>query len=599
MGQSARDAKTPLVRSARLWVPVAVALLILLIGGIALAIIPGVMKVRSELEASIPLASSVQSHALAGDLDAAAIDATELQAHTAAARAATGGLVWGALEWVPVAGPNLHAVRVAAEEADRLATDVVVPVSTIDVASLKPVNGAFDIARIRDLGVTVSAADAAATESRDRISKVDRSGLIAPVAGGLDRLGSSLASASKTLSGLDGVLAVLPAALGGDGPKNYLLLFQNNGEVMPGGGTVGSLAMFHVDNGQIELVRQASAAPVDIPMYDTPVIPIADDVIATYPFGLGKYVQSLTRTPRFSLTHDIAKEIWKRSYGDTIDGVISLDTVALSNIIAATGPLDLPDGTQLTGQNAVSILLGDLYSKYTPYEVDAINQAIATLAFDRIRSGATDVTAITTALTKSAAEGRIRMWTDDPDEQALIVGSQFDGEPPVSTKKMDAFGVYFIDYTPGKMQRFMTQSVDLGQAVCGADGERHVRVNVSLTNTVSPDVVPTLPDYVTGGGQTTAIGNMRVDTLVYAPPGSTMLDITRDGAPVDSMITADGEYPVNQAITTIAPGETAVMSFDVLATDDVLRKLSAEVTPVVSPTEVTESKLDCGTVPAS
>lgn len=599
MGRRTRDAKTPLVRSARLWVPVSVALLIVILGVLALAIVPSVFTAKSELEAAIPLASEVQTSALAGDLDAAASAATELRAHTAAARSATGGPIWGALEGVPWAGGNLHAVRVAAEEADRLATDVVVPVSTIDVASLKPVNGAFDIARIRDLGATVSAADAAATKSRDRMSQVDRSGLIAPVAAGLDRLDSSLASASKTLSGLDGVLDVLPTALGGDGPKNYLVLFQNNGEVMPGGGTVGSLAMFHVENGQIELVRQASAAPVDIPMYDAPVIPIADDVIATYPFGLGKYVQSLTRTPRFSLTHDIAKEMWKRTYGDTIDGVISLDTVALANIISATGPLDLPDGTQLTGQNAVSILLGDLYSKYTPYEVDAINQAIATLAFDRIKSGATDVTALTAALTKSAAEGRIRMWTDDPKEQTLIVGSPFDGEPPVSTKKTDAFGVYFIDYTPSKMQRFMKQSVDLGQAVCEADGKRHMRVSVSLSNTVSPDVVPTLPDYVTGGGQTTEIGNMRVDTLVYAPPGSTMAGITRNGEAVDSMITTDGDYPVNQAITTIAPGETVVMAFDVVATDDVVRKLSAEVTPVVSPTAVSESKLDCGTIPAS
>ncbi|MET0860540.1 MAG: DUF4012 domain-containing protein [Microbacterium sp.] len=576
-----------------------VVLLIILIGGIALALVPAALKAKAELEAAIPLASSVQSNALAGDLEASATDAEKLKTHTAAARAATGGRVWGALEWVPFVGPNLHAVRVAAEEADRLATEVVVPVSTIDVASLKPVNGAFDIARIRDLGVAVGAADAAATDSRDRISQVDRSGLMPPVAAGLDRLDSSLASASKTLSGLDGVLAVLPAALGGDGPKNYLLLFQNNGEVMPGGGTVGSLAMFHVDNGQIELARQASAAPVDIPMYDAPVIPIDDDVIATYPFGLGKYVQNLTRTPRFSLSSDIATEMWKRSYGDTIDGVISIDTVALAYVISATGPLNLPDGTQLTGDNAVPILLGDLYSTYTPYEVDAINQAIASLAFDRIKSGQTDVTALTTALTKASAEGRIRMWTDDPDEQALITGSPFDGAPPVSTKNTDAFGVYFIDSTPGKMQRFMTQGIDLGQAVCAADGERHVRVSVSLTNTVSPDVVPTLPDYVTGGGATTDVGTMRVDTLVYAPPGSTMEGISRNGEPVDSMITTDGEYPVNQAITTIAPGETVVMSFDVVATDDVLRKLSAQVTPVVSPTTMSESKLDCATIPSS
>src|SRR4051812_34764356 len=122
MGQRAR-AKRPLVRSARLWVPVAVALLIAAIGIVALAGIPAAFKAKTELEAAIPLASAVQTSALGGDLDAAASAAAQLRTHTAAARAATGGRIWSALEVLPWAGANLHAVRVAAEEADRLAAD--------------------------------------------------------------------------------------------------------------------------------------------------------------------------------------------------------------------------------------------------------------------------------------------------------------------------------------------------------------------------------------------------------------------------------------------------------------------------------------------
>ncbi|MET0860539.1 MAG: hypothetical protein ABW091_05870 [Microbacterium sp.] len=137
-------------------------------------------------------------------------------------------------------------------------------------------------------------------------------------------------------------------------------------------------------------------------------------------------------------------------------------------------------------------------------------------------------------------------------------GSPFEGEPPMSTKTTDAFGVYFVDFTPGKLQRFMTQSVDLGQAVCEADGERHVRVGVSLSNTVSPDQVPTLPDYVTGGGASTDIGSMRVDTLVYAPPGSTMVGVARNDEPTDSALTTDGDYPVDRVSTTIARGDGGV-----------------------------------------
>lgn len=50
-----------------------------------------------------------------------------------------------------------------------------------------------------------------------------------------------------------------------------LVIFQNNGEVMSGGGTIGSMAQVHIDNGAISIVNQSSASGRDFPNFRPPV----------------------------------------------------------------------------------------------------------------------------------------------------------------------------------------------------------------------------------------------------------------------------------------------------------------------------------------
>ncbi|KQQ94634.1 hypothetical protein ASF62_11240 [Leifsonia sp. Leaf325] len=561
---------------------------------LAVTVTPSVLQARDELERAIPYAAAAQKAATSGDAAAAAAAGKEMRTHTARARAATQGRAWTMVERMPWVGENLAAVRVAAEEADRLTSEVVIPMADVGVDAIRPVDGRIDLAAVRTLSTTVSRALQVADLSGARLSLVDRAALLPQVAAGIDRLAGEIATLRPSIVSADNGLKVLPAVLGGEGPRNYLLLFQNSGEVMPGGGTIDSIAEVHADNGALTITRQSSASAEAFPAFPGPVVGMPPGSQETYPEGLGTRVQSLTRTPRFDLSSKIAHEMWKQRTGVGVDGVIAVDTVALSYIMAATGPIDLPDGSKLETGNAVSMLLGDLYATFPPEMVDAISQSVVATAFARIASGDVDMASLTAAVSRSGDEQRIRLWGTDAGEQALLKGSPFEGEPPASTTTTDAFGVYFIDSTPGRMQRFMTQGVDLAQAVCTADGKRHVRVRVSLANTVTPDQALTLPDAVTGGGASTDIGSMRVDTLVYAPPGSTMVGISMNGQPAPSTITTDGDYPVNRVGTTIAPGKTAQLDFDVVTTDDDLRTLSAEVTPVVSPTSVSTSQLDCG-----
>ncbi|GGF23205.1 DUF4012 domain-containing protein [Subtercola lobariae] len=64
------------------------------------------------------------------------------------------------------------------------------------------------------------------------------------------------------------------------------------------------------------------------------------------------------------------KAFWEKYQGGTIDGVITIDPIALSNLLAVTGPMTLQSGDVLTAQNAVSLLLHNIYLRYPAADIE-------------------------------------------------------------------------------------------------------------------------------------------------------------------------------------------------------------------------------------
>lgn len=561
----------------------AVVLLLAVAGALTAFLVPKALRAADLLQSSIPLVAQIQASVAAGDTAAAQTGAADLTERTAEARAETSGRVWRALEWVPVAGANLRAVRLAAQTTDELAKDAVTPVAGLSLASLNPAGGKIDIAAVEGIVATVDGVAAAVASAQDRLAVIDRDPLVGQVASGVAQLDDAVAKASEAVAGAKPLVHALPEMLGADGARDVLVIFQNNGEVMPGGGTIGSLAQIHIDRGAIEIVAQKSAAYSDIPHRAEPVIPIAPDVYDLYRPLIGTHVQSLTRTPRFDLTFDIAQEFWRLTTGTTVDAVIGVDIVALTDLLAATGPVALGDDLVLTSENAVDLLLGDLYYTFQPLEVDAINQAFAAATIGKLFSGAIAVPALLNALGPSIEQGRIRVWSSRESEQSLIEGSPFDHRGPRTSAEGSELGIYFMDATPGKMQRFMTQSVTIENLSCAPN--RLVRVTVDLANTVDPTIVNDLPTYVTGSARSVERGEIRVSALVYAQDGFTLEKTSVKGKSDPPRRAADGEYAVTQIRTTIRPGEMNRLVFEY--STETAEAIGADITPVVNPTELT------------
>jgi hypothetical protein len=590
MGTRAEKTKRPLIRSARLWVPVGLGALLLSLAGVALAITPHVLEAKAELEAAIPLASTVQQQLVAGNHDSASRAARELEAHTAKAAAATNGSLWRSLEWVPVAGPNLEAVRVAAAAVNDLAVNAVVPASGLSVDQLKPVNGRINLEALAAMTGTVESARASVGRSRARLGKLNKGALLGPVQAGIGRLDDALGKADGLLAGVDNAVRLLPNALGAHGPRNYLMLFQNNAESRGTGGNPAAIVLLTAQNGKISITQHASSTNFDNGRPET-IIPLDASTKALYGSKIGRYVQDITLTPDFPYTAKLAKAFWAKAYGTPVDGVVSFDPVALSYLLKATGPVPLSKGDTLTADNAVPLLLNEVYRKLSPKVQDAFFAAAAGSIFDAVTSGKGDAGSLIQQLSKATEEGRLMYWSADAGQTRILSGTRLAGTLPTDNAKSTVIGAYINDVTGAKMDYYLNVADQAISTQCQADKPAFTG-SVTLTSTVKPSEVAHLPAYITGPFYRP--GDIGTDVVVYGPVGATIGSVRLDGKKVP--LVYKGQHlgrPVVKVHILSVPGSVHKISYAMTGAAGTYGPLEVRHTPMVRPTPVTLSTPGC------
>ena len=445
---------------------------------------------------------------------------------------------WSLLEHVPLIGANLEAFRQTTELVDALVRDGVGPLATaangLSAQSLKPTDGRIDLAplqRLAPAAVQVDDAIRAATGSADAI---DTRHVVPQLRQPIDELRRQLTEIAPLTAEARRVVPLLPAMLGADEPRRYLLMFQNNAEERASGGNPASLALVTIDRGKISLGRQASSSDFPSPYAEPPYTPTGpgnEDWPTVYTDYASTYLTNITMTPDFPSTAAMARAMWRDEFGGRVDGVISFDPVALSYLLRATGPIDLGDGVKIDASNAVSFLLYDVYAKFPdPADQDRLFAAVAGSVFARLIGGDTDAQAYLEQLRPMVAEQRLKLWSVHRDEQAVIVASPVGLMMPADNRSATVLGVYNNDDATSKMSYFMDQRVAVTASTCGA--EPTYTVKATVINTLKRSQVDDLPEYVRAHQKRIPPGGDRQWVQLFGPVGATLESVTIDGEPV-------------------------------------------------------------------
>lgn len=572
-------------------------LAILLIGGgfAAWSLYQDAMSVRDDLEDAQAAVKDFQSAAEERRLADLPPIAEELQTSSAAAVEPTTQPLWRMGELIPVIGENFRAVRIIAEGVDEVSTEVVTPASTLlGTFSLArdPATGGLDLTALREATEISTAAEQVVTDLHEQVQSIDTGATIGQVTDAVQSFDEALGSAEEMIPSVRGSLNAVGALLGVDGPKRVLLAFLNNAEAAALGGGPAAQMLLQVDNGSVQVTKQASSAdfpwrtPVTVPVDESAVQLFDQDMLLSQP-------NASTSRPDFPTAAQIIGANWERSIdGSFPDIVVSVDPLALSRLLQVTGPVTMSNGEQLSSDNVVSKLLNEVYFRYPEggAESDAYFSAAASAVFDRIMSTDYDLWAMTDAVVDAANSGSLMMWSSDPTTQALFDGTRLQGILPQTNEGSTVVGVYFRDRSSSKIDYYLHSEAVVTTNTCTPDAPTYT-VEVRLRFDI-PDE-DELPEYVDSG----IYDFYRTELFLYGPVGATTSSVE---VPEPGLQTTTGPSvvdlgrPAEKVTVDLRNDQSAMVRATFQGAPGEYGPTEVRTTPMIKPTAVTMSDATCG-----
>lgn len=250
----------------------------------------------------------------------------------------------------------------------------------------------------------------------------------------------------------DGLLEIL----GHSGTKRYLLLFQNNHEIRPTGGFIGSLALIDINKGIVKNLEVPSGGPYDLSGQ------LKEKLIAPEPLHLvNPHWQIQDANWWFDFPTSADKIIWfyEKSGGPTVDGIITLTPTVIENLLEVTGPIDMEDDYQIT-------ITRDNFVEFAQHEVerdheDNPKQFIADLApklLNQLLEGKDNWFSVLKVLASGLSEKHILLYFTDQDLEDRMIELGWAGE--VKETDGDYLAVVNTNISGGKTDGVIDQVVN-------------------------------------------------------------------------------------------------------------------------------------------
>ncbi len=456
------------------------------------------------------------------------------------------------------AGADLAA---AASEAMTIAADAVLQV---DPDALTVVDGSIDLDAVRAVEQPLANVQEALDGLRSATAAVDSPWLVAPIQSELGDLEAELDENQARLDDAIAAVGLAPQMLGGDGQRNYLVLFTTPVEARGLTGFPGNYAVLTVDDGDFEVTALGRSRELSSAAYpDARCDACPQEVMDRYGrFGLNRGTgevgehswTSVTLPAHFPYVGISAADLFAQTGGPEIDGVIAMDPYVMQALMQYTGPIELDElGIVVEPSVAAHYLLSGQYdfSDETLNEerveaLDTLGQQVIT---ELLASSLPAPSQLARDLGPLVDEQRLLMWSADPDEQALLEQVGIDGSLPALGDD-GGFSVMVSNAGHSKIDVFLHRTVDVAVQTTD-DGSRTLVADVTLTNNAPAGG---LPDYVIGNHYGYDKGTSYLWINFFGP--DSLATATRDGEPLDLTGEPEAGWTAYPHYEVLGPGES-------------------------------------------
>jgi hypothetical protein len=338
------------------------------------------------------------------------------------------------------------------------------------------------MATSRDRAVSAAASVAGARRALDAVPD----GAVSQVVSVRDAMMKRIDTYGPLLDSYADASDRMPAILGWDGPRRYLVLTQDPAEIRPTGGFTGSYGIVKIDRGRITERSFQDVARLDLP-WDYPRIE-PPRALTDYLLGPEQPWQfaDANWSPDYPTSAGDALRLYANETGDSrFDGVIAMTTYTIDELLKVTGPVTVPayDATIAPGETTLRILQltrvestpGEDRKAILPAFADALLAALLDLPPE-------DWPDLLGTVDTLRREHLFLAWFPDPADQALAVRSGFAG----AVRSDPGDYVYPVDTNVApatKLDYLATRSWDLDVEI-DAVGNAQNRLEVTWHNGV-------------------------------------------------------------------------------------------------------------------
>jgi hypothetical protein len=319
---------------------------------------------------------------------------------------------------------------------------------------------------------------------------------------------------------------VMPTLLAENGEKNYLVLLQNNAELRPTGGFIGSFALVRIRNGKLQefKVEDVYEADGQLQGYVTP-----PEEIVQYLGEAQWFLRDVNWSPDFPKVAERAAWFLDKEINIKVDGVIGTNLSMVQKLMAVTGPLELVDyGEVITQDNLYERAEAHSEINFFPGSTQKKDflSAVAQQLLDKIFYQQTNKVALARAVLDSAEEAELFMSVTDSQAEEVLATLGWNGAllspncpPPFVAQNCIVDTVMQVEANVGvnkanqHLSRAISHTVELTD-----DTARHTRT-IAYTNTAESEAWPA--------------GKYKTYLRLFVPEGSVLRGASLDGQPLD------------------------------------------------------------------
>ena len=265
---------------------------------------------------------------------------------------------------------------------------------------------------------------------------------------------SQVQSVSDTLNATASHFPALLKLLGDQYPHRYLILLQNNNEIRPSGGFIGSYVIMDIDKGLIKKLDIQDVYDIDGQFKEVIEPPdYMKQFTANWRFRDSNY------SADFPTSASEAKWLLAREGGPTVDTVIAINQGLLQDLLKITGPVQVGTFGKLDSENYNLLLSYVIEGKiWGPKDPKHILKLFIP-AFEKEIMKEQNIGKVGSALYKAVQQKHIMMYSADGDIEGLFDSLGVSGRTYQNKPDEDYFSV--INFSAGgtKSDLFMEENI--------------------------------------------------------------------------------------------------------------------------------------------